>query len=238
MKHGVELKSQLICNNQLTVCSFPFEKLFNLQNIQAMKLNYKFSNLVGTVYRKGNVLFTPDGDTVISPVGNKVTFYNLKEHKSSTLSVESSFDIICIALGTGGNSLLIFDESGEGYYVNLASSTVIHRHSFFKIVKICKFSPDSQFFVVCRDSDALLFKAPGPQTGHYNPFFLDRTYALAHDSIITLDWSHDSKFFVCGSLDSGVRVCATKRYKNIYVYNLSGHSSAIVGCFFEDKTYD
>jgi periodic tryptophan protein 2 len=36
-----------------------------------MKFHYHFSNLLGTVYRRGNLIFTPDGATIISPVGNK-----------------------------------------------------------------------------------------------------------------------------------------------------------------------
>lgn len=31
------------------------------------------------VYRKGNLLFSPDGNSVISPVGNKITIYDLKK---------------------------------------------------------------------------------------------------------------------------------------------------------------
>jgi periodic tryptophan protein 2 len=37
----------------------------------------QFSNLLGTVYRKGNLLFTPDGNSLISPVGNRVTVFDL-----------------------------------------------------------------------------------------------------------------------------------------------------------------
>ena len=40
---------------------------------------FQFSNLLGTVYHKGNLSFTPDGNTVISPVGNRVTLFDLKK---------------------------------------------------------------------------------------------------------------------------------------------------------------
>ena len=43
-----------------------------------MKFSYKFSNLFGTVYRGGDLIFSNDGNTVISPVGNKVGFPTLK----------------------------------------------------------------------------------------------------------------------------------------------------------------
>jgi len=37
----------------------------------------QFSNLCGSVYRKGNVLFTPDGNSLLSPVGNRITVFDL-----------------------------------------------------------------------------------------------------------------------------------------------------------------
>lgn len=40
-------------------------------------LALQFSNLIGTVYKQGNVLFTPDGNSVLSPVGNRVSVFDL-----------------------------------------------------------------------------------------------------------------------------------------------------------------
>lgn len=42
-----------------------------------MKYSYRLSNLVGTVYKTGNQLFTPDGNCLLSPVGNKITVFDL-----------------------------------------------------------------------------------------------------------------------------------------------------------------
>ncbi len=39
----------------------------------------QFSNLLGTVYCQGNLLFSPDGTLLFSPVGNRVTVFNLVE---------------------------------------------------------------------------------------------------------------------------------------------------------------
>lgn len=44
-----------------------------------MKFSYKFSNLLGTIYRGGNLIFTPDGNSIVSPVGNRLTIYDLKK---------------------------------------------------------------------------------------------------------------------------------------------------------------
>jgi periodic tryptophan protein 2 len=37
----------------------------------------QFSNICGTVYRQGNILFTPDGNSLLSPVGNRVLVSDL-----------------------------------------------------------------------------------------------------------------------------------------------------------------
>lgn len=39
---------------------------------------FRFSNLSGAVYNgQANVCFTPDGNSVISPVGNRVSVFDL-----------------------------------------------------------------------------------------------------------------------------------------------------------------
>ena len=43
----------------------------------AGKYAFRFSNLCGTVYRSGNLAFHPNGTTLFSPVGNRVTSFAL-----------------------------------------------------------------------------------------------------------------------------------------------------------------
>lgn len=75
-----------------------------------MKFGYKFSNLLGTVYNKGNILFTPDGNTVISPVGNRLTVFDLVNHTSITLPIQSKYNIRRLALSPNGQILITSDE--------------------------------------------------------------------------------------------------------------------------------
>ena len=49
--------------------------------------SFRFSNLCGTVYRQGNVLFTPDGNSVISPVGNRVSVFDLVKYALSSFGL-------------------------------------------------------------------------------------------------------------------------------------------------------
>jgi periodic tryptophan protein 2 len=106
-----------------------------------MRLGFKFSNLCGTVHKCGNVLFTSDGNSLISPVGNRVTIFDLVEyaaskllpnlffcgavtfgpfsphtdyrHKSTTLDIETRSNIARIAVSNNGRILLAVDEGTE-----------------------------------------------------------------------------------------------------------------------------
>ena len=40
---------------------------------------WQFSNLCGAVYKEGNVEFTGDGNSVFSPVGNRISLFDLKK---------------------------------------------------------------------------------------------------------------------------------------------------------------
>lgn len=42
-------------------------------------MTVQLSNVVGTVYRDGRVVFSKDGFSVISPIGNKLSIFDLKK---------------------------------------------------------------------------------------------------------------------------------------------------------------
>jgi periodic tryptophan protein 2 len=68
----------------------------------------QFCNLLGAVYKRGNVVFMCDGNTLVSPVGNKVTLHDLNTHRAHTLPVEARLDIVHVAIsGNGLNALLV-----------------------------------------------------------------------------------------------------------------------------------
>ena len=43
-----------------------------------MKFSYEFSNLCGTVYKGGNLIFSPDSNKLLSPVGSRITIFDMK----------------------------------------------------------------------------------------------------------------------------------------------------------------
>ncbi|XP_034301423.2 periodic tryptophan protein 2 homolog [Magallana gigas] len=197
-----------------------------------MKFSYKFSNLLGSVYRKGNILFSPDGNSVISPVGNRVSIFDLKNNHSETLPIESNTNITCIALSPDGVTLILVNEEGDALLCSLLSRTVIHTYKFHRPINCIQFSPDGKKFAATRDNMVQVFHAPG-KTKEFNPFVLYRTFYGAYDETVCIDWTTDSRAFCVGSKDMTTRVYGTEPYNNLIVNSIGGHNGAVVGAFFE-----
>ncbi|CAH0559225.1 unnamed protein product [Brassicogethes aeneus] len=203
-----------------------------------MKFAYKFSNLLGTVYRKGDLIFTPDGNSVISTVGNRITIFDLKNHKSNTLPVESRFNYNALDLSPNGCTLIAINEEGEAHMISLISQTIIHKYRFKRKVRVVKFSPDGKHFAVCKESNVFVFKAPGPFSGDYNSFIMERVFHGAYDETTCLDWSFDSKILAVGSKDMATKLYPLEKWANFRICSLGSHTDRIVSCFFEEGTYD
>nr|XP_026491208.1 periodic tryptophan protein 2 homolog isoform X1 [Vanessa tameamea] len=199
---------------------------------------FQFQNLLGTVYRRGDILFTNDGNCVISPVGNKITIYNLKQNKSNTLPVESNFNYTAIDVSPNGSILLAINEKGEAQMISLLTCTVIHRYKFKQQVNAVKFSPDGKLFAACCDDTVFIMTAPSSFTGEFRSFIMKRVFKKSHDQVTCLDWSSCGKLLAVGSKDTTTKIFTSEYLDNINMYSLSGHTDKIVGLFFEKASLD
>ncbi|KAM5281204.1 periodic tryptophan protein 2 homolog [Ctenodactylus gundi] len=202
-----------------------------------MKFAYRFSNLLGTVYRRGNLNFTCDGNSVISPVGNRITVFDLKNNKSDTLPLATTYNVRCVALSPDGRLAIVVDEGGAALLVSLVCRSVLHRFHFKGSVHSVAFSPDGRRFVITKGNMAQLYHAPG-KTREFNAFVLDKTYFGPYDETTCIDWTDDSRCFVVGSKDMSTWVFGAERWDNLIYYALGGHKDAIVACFFESNSLD
>ncbi|KAM4601645.1 PWP2 small subunit processome component isoform 2-T2 [Polymixia lowei] len=202
-----------------------------------MKFAYKFSNLFGAVYRQGNLSFSKDGNSVISPIGNRISVFDLKNNKSETLPVSTTKNITCVGLSPDGNLAILVDEDGAALLVSLITRAVLHHFHFHKPVSSIRFSPDGRKFIVTKENVALMYHAPGKQR-EFNAFVLDKSYYGPYDETTCIDWTDDSKCFVVGSKDMSTWVFGAERWANLIYYSLGGHKDVIVGCFFEKDSLD
>ena len=100
-----------------------------------MPFNFRFQHLCGAVYSRGNVAFTSDGNTLLSPVGNRVTAFDLVQHTSATLPFEARTTIRAMALSHDSRLLLVVDEDGHSVLLNFRRRIVLHRFNFKQRVR-------------------------------------------------------------------------------------------------------
>ncbi|OAJ36787.1 hypothetical protein, variant [Batrachochytrium dendrobatidis JEL423] len=196
-----------------------------------MKLDYKFSNLCGTVYKAGNVVFTPDGNSLVSPVGNRVSVFDLVNNKSYTMPFENRKDITRIALSPNAALLITVDGDGRALLINFQRQVVLHHHNFKAAVYDLSFSPDGRFLAVTHENQIHIWKAPG-FTLEFAPFVLHRVITGHYDLVTALSWSADSRFIISSSKDMTSRIHCMNAEEAFTGIVLTGHNDTVIGAWF------
>ncbi|GAA5960716.1 hypothetical protein JCM3765_007302 [Sporobolomyces pararoseus] len=193
---------------------------------------FKFSNLCGTVYRQGNVLYTPDGNSVISPVGNRVSVFDLVNNKSRTLAFENRKNIARVALSPDSTVLISVDEDGRAILVNFKRSIVLHHFNFKKPVRDIKFSPNGKFIAVTHGSQIQVWHTPSHLAREFAPFNLHRTYTGHYDDVLSITWSADSRFFLTTSKDMTARLYTLYPVEGYRPKTFAGHRDQVLAAYF------
>ncbi|TPX10922.1 uncharacterized protein E0L32_008128 [Thyridium curvatum] len=203
-----------------------------------MKTDFKFSNLLGTVYCQGNLLFSPDGTHLYSPVGNRVTVFNLVDNKSYTLPFAHRKNIARIGLTPKGNLLLSVDEDGQAILTNVPRRIALYRISFKSPVTALSFSPSGRHFVVALGRKLEVWHVPSTPDSNaegeldFAPFVRHHTHTGHFDDVQHIEWSSDSRFFLSASKDLTTRVWSVDPEEGFEPTVLSGHRQAVVGAWF------
>ncbi|EJD39599.1 putative WD repeat protein [Auricularia subglabra TFB-10046 SS5] len=192
----------------------------------------QFSNLCGTVYQQGNVLFTGDGNSVLSPVGNRVTCFDLVNNSSYTLPIENRKNIAVIALSPDSNILVTVDEDGRALLINFRRRVVLHHFNFKKPVKALQFSPDGKYIAVTHDSHVQVWRTPNHMIREFAPFELHRTYTGHHDEVISIQWSSDSTCFITTSRDMTARLFTLNPLEGFRPKTFAGHKDLVLHAYF------
>ncbi|KAI1313144.1 periodic tryptophan protein 2 [Xylaria venustula] len=203
-----------------------------------MKTDFKFSNLLGTVYCQGNLLFSPDGTCLFSPVGNRVTVFNLVENKSHTLPFAHRKNISRIGLTPRGNLLFSVDEDGHTILTNVTRRIPIYHFSLRSPVTALAFSPSGRHFAVGLGRKTEVWQVPStpdssPEGGiEFAPFVRHHTHMGHFDDVRHIEWSNDSRFFLTASKDLTVRIWSLDAEEGFTPTVLSGHKQAVIGAWF------
>ncbi|KFA75475.1 hypothetical protein S40288_01209 [Stachybotrys chartarum IBT 40288] len=205
-----------------------------------MKTDFKFSNLLGTVYCQGNLLFSPDGTHLYSPVGNRVTVFNLVDNKSYTLPFAHRKNISTLGLTPRGNLLLSVDEDGQAILTNVLRRIPIYHFSFRTRVTALAFSPSGRHFAVGLGRRTEVWHVPSTPDSNadgeleFAPFVRHHSHAGHFDTVQFIEWSSDSRFFLTASKDLTTRVWSVDAEEGFRPTVLSGHKQAVIGAWFSD----
>jgi len=213
-----------------------------------MKFNYKLQRLCGTYYGNptitdsygtsgrgntgSNILYTSNGNTLISPTSNRIQIIDLSTHTVRTLPVEARSNIRTIALSPNDTILIAVDVQNYAMIVNIVRGVVLHRFKFKHRVLNAKFSPCGNYIGVTHGKHIQVWLAPNHLRKEFSPLILHRTYTGQSADVTSIQWSEDSSVIMACSKDCTVKlwtVHTTRRYQPV---TLSGHKTPVVGAFF------
>ncbi|KAK5161751.1 U3 snoRNP protein [Recurvomyces mirabilis] len=211
----------------------------------------QFSNLLGSVYRKGNLIYTDDGTCLLSPVGNRVTVFDLINNKSHTLPFAHRTNVARIALHPRGQLLLTIDEGGQAILSHFQRRIVLYRFSLRdkenRSISALAFSPSGTHFAVAIGRKIEVWRTPSTPGSHesaenededggleFAPFVRYRQYVSHYDSVQSIEWSSDSRFFLSASKDLTARIWSLDPEEGFTPTTLAGHRTAVYAAWFSN----
>lgn len=166
------------------ISTHPKKRSQTITTTFAMRSDFKFSNLLGTVYKKGNLVFTEDGTKLLSPVGNRVSCFDLIKSQSFTFSYQHRKNIQCMALNKQNTLLISIDEDGRAILLNFVSRVVLHHFNFKSEVNAVAFSPCGKYLAVAIGRFIQVWKTPDfTEDRQFAPFVRHRIYLGHFDDV-------------------------------------------------------
>lgn len=201
-----------------------------------MKSDFKLSNLVGTVYSRGNIVFNEEGTQLLSPVGNRVSCFDLINNRSFTFDYQHRKGVARIALNKQSTLMISVDTDGRAILVNFVSRVVLHHFNFKGEVKSIQFSEDGQYFAVAMERFVQIWKTPDyTEDRQFAPFVRYKNYAGHFNDVISVTWSQDSRFLVSTSKDMTTRIFSLHSEDKEAAMTLAGHRDYVIRAFFSEN---
>lgn len=199
-----------------------------------MRLNYKITNVCGTVYKKGNLIFSSDGYLLYSPIGNQVSVFNLKNNESFTVITKNKSDINIIELCPKSNLLFSVDENNCCIVSNVAKRVKLHYIRFKDKVRDLKVSKDEKYFAVTVANRVELYELPSFNI-KFMPFNKKRSILGFSSHVTCLNWSSTNKFLIAGSDDCSVRIIDLNNIDVPKIKLFTAHKTSIVNVYFAEN---
>jgi periodic tryptophan protein 2 len=196
-----------------------------------MKLNFQFTNQLGTPYTQGNIVFSPTQPSImLAPIGNRISVSDLSNSTCYTLSIEGRKNISHIALSPNAAYLLAIDDEGRGHLINFARRSLICEFSFVELPSIVRFTADSTHFVAACGKIIQIWRLPSTGTIEFAPLALIRSWPAHFSKITALDLSPDGLYILSTAADLTCKINSISKEKP--TVTLSSHSDEIIASWW------
>jgi periodic tryptophan protein 2 len=173
-----------------------------------------------------------------------VSVFDLINNQSYTLPFAHRSNISRIALHPRGHLLLTVDDSGHAILSHFTRRIVLYHFSFKSPASALSFSPTGDHFAIGLGRKIEVWKTPatpgaasdGPEGGdaglEFAPFVKYRQYVGHHDTVQSIRWSGDSRFFLSASKDLTARIWSLDPEPGFTPTVLAGHREAVYAAWF------
>lgn len=164
--------------------------------------------------------------------------YPVSSNESYTLPFAHRRNIDRIALNPRGNLLLSVDQDGRAILCNFPRRLALHYFSFRGPPSALVFSPSGRHFAVGLGRFIEVWQVPtipgSIEEGElaFAPFVRHRVYAGHYETVQSLGWSGDSRFFLSTSKDLTARIWSLNPEDSFVPTTLAGHRECVVGGWF------
>lgn len=161
----------------------------------------------------------------------------LDSSKSHTLPFAHRKNIARLALNPRGNLLLSVDEDGQAILTNVPRRITLYHFSLKGQVSALAFAPSGRHFAVGVGRQIEVWHTPSiPDVAdgelEFAPFVRHRAYTSHFDTVQSIEWSTDSRFFLSASRDLTARIWSLDPEEGFIPTTLGGHRQAVLGAWF------
>eukprot|EP00796_Vickermania_ingenoplastis_P012593 gene12593-8631_t len=208
-----------------------------------MQTNFQLASVHGMLYTGGNLLFSPDGTQLLSPVMNYLSTVHLQSEGHISHPCSNS-TIQCFDVTADGDLALVVGQRGLAFFYLFSARVVIDTISLPPQCSVAcvKFSPCSKYVAIALENTLQVFSTPSQRTvGYHECHRVENYHAALSLPILSVEWTPDSQHLLLSGRDARMKILPRQtlpRLKRAAAQEnlLVGHRSGVVGAWFMGAT--